>query len=292
MPWLSRVFFFPLKKGWLPLFKADYHIHSYFSGDSMEKPDNIIQKARDLEFAEIAITDHLDPDYPDTDINFDLDLSAYMMALTDITKKTEDTGLKVRKGIETGLQKHIKNQLSPVLQDSFFDFVIGSIHCADGFDFAEGGFFEHHTRDEAHRIYFETLYENLKIFDGISVLGHLDFIKRYGSKTYGKDHKILDYSLHMDVIEEILKLAIHKGTGLEVNTSGFRYGLAHPHPHEKILSLYRELGGEIVTTGSDAHTADQIGESFNTVYAILAEMGFRYICGFDKKEPVFHRIVI
>lgn len=272
------------------MFKADYHVHSNFSGDSGELMENILTRAKELSLDEIAITDHLDPDYPNVEINFDLDLPAYIARLEEITRDQNGERPLIKKGIEIGMQKHLAVELAPVTRSGIFDFVIGSIHCADGGDFAEGGFFEGHSKDEAHRIYFETFYENLKVFDGISVLGHLDFIKRYGNKNYGKSFCELDYEIHMDIIEEILRLAIDNGTGLEVNTSGFRYGLGHAHPHKRILALYRELGGEIITTGSDAHSANQLGEYFREALELLSDLGFRYVCAFENKVPIFHRI--
>lgn len=60
------------------------------------------------------------------------------------------------------------------------------------------------------------------------------------------------YARYSDVIDEILRLLIEKGKGIEINTGGFKYGLGHPNPCEEILARYRELGGEIITVGADA----------------------------------------
>ncbi len=273
------------------MFKADYHIHSCFSGDSNESTGNIIEKAISLKLDEIALTDHLDPDFPSEKVNFDLDLPAYSEALSRLQNISHE-GLIVKRGIEIGMQPHLAEKLGHIIDEEKFDFIIGSIHCVNRTDLSEGSFFDRYSKDDAHRIYFETVYHNLELMNGISVLGHLDFIKRYGKSQYGHTHTEINYELHMDVIEEILRLAIDKGTGLEVNTSGFRYGLGHPHPNEIILKRYRELGGEIITIGSDAHLSEQIGNDIAAATEILVKTGFRYICSFSEKKPFFHTIRI
>ncbi len=269
------------------MFKADYHVHSSFSGDSGESLNVIFQHAFDLGLQEIALTDHLDPDFPSERVIFDIDLPSYFQILETYRKEWEGK-LSILTGLELGLQQHLAQDLDHVLSDPHLDFIIASIHCADRGDFFDETYFDGKQKDEAHRIYFQSLYENLKIFDGFSVIGHMDFIKRYGKNHYGKDHCELDYNLHMDLIDEILKLAVEKGTGLEVNSSGYRYGLGHAHPDSIILSRYRELGGEIITLGSDAHKAEDIGKDLDRAGELLENLGFRYICGFRKKEPLFY----
>ena len=48
------------------------------------------------------------------------------------------------------------------------------------------------------------------------------------------------------------------GKGIELNTGGFKYGLGHPNPCEDIIKRYKELGGEIITLGSDAHKCESL----------------------------------
>ena len=90
----------------------------------------------------------------------------------------------------------------------------------------------------------------------------------------------------MDIIEEILKQVIAHGKGIEMNMSGLKYGLGAPHPQPEIIKRYRELGGEIITIGSDAHAAGNVGGHFNTARDILLSSGFKYYTVFTgrKKE--------
>ena len=92
------------------------------------------------------------------------------------------------------------------------------------------------------------------------------------------------------MIDEILRLLIEKGKGIEINTGGFKYGLGHPNPCEEILARYRELGGEIITIGADAHTPDKIGYAFDKAADVLRECGFSYYAVFKNRRPVFHKL--
>ena len=117
-------------------------------------------------------------------------------------------------------------------------------------------------------------------------LGHLDYSVRYGT------HREEEYSYQAfsDQIDEILRFLIEHGKGLELNTAGLKYGLPFAHPHPDILKRYRELGGEIVTIGSDAHREEHIAYGFDKVSGILEDCGFRYYAEFKNREPVFRRI--
>lgn len=269
------------------MFKADYHVHTSFSGDCSESPESMFESAADMGIGEIAVTDHIDIDLPSGRAGFDIDIPAYKRAIEEY-RIAWDGRLRIITGLEVGLQVHLGDRLQKIISDPDIDFVIGSVHSAEGKELVDETFFNGRDRDEAHRRYFLNLYEDLKTYDGISVIGHMDYINRYGKGTYGRSHMELDYALHMDIIEEILRLAIKKGVGLEVNTSGWRYGLGHAHPHDIILSRYRELGGTIITLGSDAHQAVDIGKYFDRARDTLENLGFTYICGFRKGEPSFY----
>lgn len=94
----------------------------------------------------------------------------------------------------------------------------------------------------------------------------------------------------MEIIEEILKTLISNGKGIEINTAGFKYGLGHPNPHEKVLKLYHELGGEIITIGSDAHECKHLAYDFEKVPEILKNCGFRYYSEFTGRKAAMVKI--
>ena len=127
-----------------------------------------------------------------------------------------------------------------------FDFVIGSTHVINGLDVSDSRFFEGKTKKEAYTEYFENVLENAKLHDCYNVYGHLDYINRY---SHYEDNS-LEYEDYSDIIDEILKVLVSKGKGLDINTSGYRYGLGRTNPQLDIVKRFKELGGEIVTVGS------------------------------------------
>lgn len=100
----------------------------------------------------------------------------------------------------------------------------------------------------------------------------------------------LEDKLFIDIIEDILKTAIERGKGIEINTSCFRYKLPDLTPSREIITLYKKLGGEIITIGSDSHSTNQIAYEFSQVQSILKDIGFNYLCKFDKMKPSFIKI--
>ena len=134
----------------------------------------------------------------------------------------------------------------------------------------------------------QELYECVKKYNRFHVLGHIDIIRRYGSYT-DKTIKYCDYS---DIIDEIFKLLIYNGKGIEINTSGYRYRLESTMPDFELLKRYRELGGEILTIGSDAHTTQHIAEQFANAHYLADKAGFKYIARFPEGKPEFIKLPI
>lgn len=100
----------------------------------------------------------------------------------------------------------------------------------------------------------------------------------------------MDDSIFKDILEQILKTAIYDGKGIEINTSCFRYNLPDLTPSTSILRLYKELGGEILTIGSDSHNTNQVAHKLDVAYDAVKDIGFKYICKFDKMKPKFIKI--
>lgn len=265
----------------------DYHLHSQFSADSKLCLDDICNQSLEKGLHEIAITDHLDLDYPSTTISFEIDRQEYLHTLKKLQEKYHGK-IVVKTGIELGLQPHILDQCQEFIADHF-DFVIGSCHTVQRTDIFTGDFFKNYDQWESYRIYLNDLLCCIKKFDKFSVVGHLDVIRRYGNYAVIPD--LMDDQDCSDLIYEILKILVNKGKGLEVNTSG--YYLANqkdPLPTRKILSLYRELGGEVLTTGSDSHYLDQIGFKIKETHELLKDLGFKYVTTFAKGNPIYHKI--
>jgi len=260
----------------------DTHMHTYFSGDSKANPESMIQAAKTLGLAGICFTDHVDTNNPDGTNAFWIDLSTYLPTMKDLSK-INDKKLTICVGIELGLQPHLTERLNRIVSGYEFDFVIASSHTVHGLDPYHLRYFDNKTDDEAYAEYFSSIMENITIFNDFDVYGHLDYVVRYGATK----NKFYSYEKFSDIIDEVLRTLIHMGKGIEINTSGFKCGLGHPHPTETILKRYRELGGEIITIGSDAHKPDHVGYDFDKVPKILREAGFRYFTVFKERKPIF-----
>ena len=144
-------------------------------------------------------------------------------------------------------------------------------------------FFQGRSEFQAYHRYFEVLLKNLETFSCFDTCGHIDYVVRYGPNQ-NRDYS---YEKYQDILDAILKKLIEKQIGLECNTAGFKYGLGHPNPTEKILARYRELGGEILTLGSDAHAPEHIAYHFKKTAELLKECGFQYYTVFKERKPEF-----
>ncbi len=261
---------------------SDFHMHSKFSGDSEADPDEIISTAISKGMNCICFTDHLDLDYPEPDCDFDLDVDSYYDNINILRENYSDR-LDIRIGIETGLEPHLAKRLDEKINRHDFDFIIGSSHIVNGMDPYYKSFFDTRTNKEAYTEYFTSILECLETCHNFDVYGHLDYVIRY---TPYKDQKFY-YSDYSDMIDEILKRLIASGKGIEINTGGYAAGLNAPNPSPDIIKRYKELGGEIITVGSDAHTTDRIGADFDKAEAVLKECGFKYYTVFKNRKPQF-----
>jgi histidinol-phosphatase (PHP family) len=268
--------------------KADYHMHSAFSGDSKTPMEDMVTKSIELGLTHICMTEHYDPDYiytPEEEGMFELNTDSYLYELLKLRKKYEDK-IYLGFGVELGLQPHIKRQLAVYAKSHDFDFIIGSSHICNRKDPYYPTFFEGRDEDEAHQEYFESVLECVKSLPYFDVYGHLDYVVRYGPTKNDK----YTYDKHKDVFDKILLHLIEEGKGIEINTGGFRAGLGQPNPCLDIIKRYRELGGEIVTIGSDAHTPNDIATDFDKVCEILKDCGFKYYCIFQARLPEYIRL--
>lgn len=265
----------------------DCHMHSAFSADSDTLTEDMIRQAISLGLKGICFTEHLDPDYPPTPdhLEFSLDIPAYYSKILEL-KEAYKNQITIHFGIEIGLQLHLRQYFHNLLREYPFDFVIGSSHVVHGADPYYPEFFQGRDEEQAYREYFESILENLSAFDEMDTYGHLDYIVRYGPNQ----NRFYTYEKYQDVLDAILKKLIKKTVGLEVNTGGYHYGLEEPNPCTSIIRRYKELGGEIITIGADAHAPGKIGFAFDKAAQVLKECGFEYYTVFQARKPEFIKL--
>ncbi len=256
--------------------KTDLHIHSTFSIDSKATLEAIIKAAEKQEVDIIAITDHADFAIGDSCVEPD----SYLTALNELQQLNPQ--IKILRGIELGLQFEHTRQCQDFMANQNFDFVIGSMHRALALDFHNGEYFSGRSIKESWQIYFEETLKAMHSFSDFDIFGHADIIRRYAQTRNSTIPEEL-----MMLLDKVLCWLVDNGKGLELNSSGLRYGLDSMHPTVHILKRFRDLGGEIVTIGSDSHTDATIGHSFSEACGILSDCGFRYLAWFENRVPKF-----
>ena len=260
---------------------ADLHTHTSFSTDSDEPMENALSAMVEKGLKTVCFTEHMDMDYPGGD--FLLDTAAYMAHLTELRERFQGR-IEVLFGVELGLMDYLAPRLDEYVRAWDFDFVIGSSHLVEGYDPYEPEYFQKYDDHNGILRYFESTLASIRAFGGFDVYGHLDYIVRYSrAKAYSP-------SEYRDILDEILKSLIAMGKGIELNTAGLKYGLGWAHPHPEVLKRYRELGGELITVGSDGHKAEHYAWDFGRAEEILKSAGFRYYAVFRGRKPDMVRL--
>ena len=253
---------------------TDQHMHSTYSGDAKNSMEEMVLAAIDKGLTNITFTEHMDFNYPylkGEEGMFELNTDAYLYELLTMRAKYEDK-IRIGFGVEIGMDLAEVRNNAIFSKSHEFDLIIASIHTIDKVDPYYPQYFEGKTEEESYGLYFETMYQNLLKFENFDILGHIDYIVRYGPN---KDENYR-YEIYKTTIDKILEFLVEHEKGLEINTAGLRRGLKQVHPYMDVLKKYKELGGEIVTIGSDAHNVSDIAADFDRAEAALKECGFKY----------------
>jgi len=261
----------------------DMHTHTNFSEDGHCLMEDLIVHGLKTGLSGIAVTDHYDPDYPKGPYSFIPDFPSYHRELLHYSELYKEKIL-VMKGLEAGIQSGpTLIKLNDAISSFPYDFVIGSFHTCLGKDLYEDYFIGRDVVNAYHDFY-KYMKECLSEYDDFDILGHINVADRYAPY-------IPDEALFLDDIEDILTLLIHKGKGMEINTSCFKYNLQGATiPTERVLKLYRQKGGEILTMGSDTHTAKGVGFKFDWALEFAKNAGFKYVAHFVDRKPIFTKI--
>lgn len=260
----------------------DHHNHSLFSADSDASMGEMVAAARRAGLSGIQLTEHIDLGHPGEEIGliFDVDMPEYRQAIEEARAKNPD--MVIGMGLEVGLTGP-ENQA--YFKTPGLDFAIASLHVVHGKDPYDGVYFEGRTKHEAYLEYLEAMAEMMPYAEGASVLGHIGYAAKVA--PYGEGACALGYEEFPAVLDEILRQAVRLGLGLELNTSGYDSPAGHGLPSVDILARYRELGGRILTLGSDAHEPKDVGRHFKRALMDAREAGFTEIAVFTAMSPRF-----
>jgi histidinol-phosphatase (PHP family) len=263
---------------------VDLHVHSTCSVDGGSSIEEYARQAKVMGLAEVGCCEHVDLDPRDVGYGY-LDPGRYAREMA--AARSAVPGVRLLQGVEITYQSGLQEALLEWQESCPWDYVVASVHMvdyADGWAIisepgAMGAYFASHSQRQAYGPYFAELLRAVKSGLG-DVLGHLDLVKRFGVRQYGR----LDPAAFEEEIREILLAAAQRGIGLEINTSGLRQSPGEPYPALTVLRWYRELGGEVVTVGSDAHHADDLGRDIAEALDMAREAGFRAIASFEARR--------
>lgn len=280
---------------------TDYHVHTEFSDDSSYLMEEVIKDAINMKMDEICFTDHVDygvkrdwndaqgmlyrkggPGEPEKMPLANVNYPKYFEKIEFLRNKYPE--IIIKQGMEFGMQVHTIDQYQQLFNKYPFDFIILSCHQVEDKEFWTQDFQRGRTQKEYNERYYQEILDIIKVYKDYSVLGHLDLIIRYDNQGVYPFEKL------KPIIKKILEIVIKDGKGIEVNTSSHRYGLKDSQPSKDILKLYKELGGKIITIGSDSHKKEHLGTYIEETKALLKELGFESYCTFDKMKPIYHEL--
>lgn len=260
----------------MPVLPYDYHMHTTHSCDGKASMAEMCRQAVAIAMPEIGFTDHFDRHpldfchgYYEPDAYW-ADLEACRAAFPALT---------IRAGVEVGEPHRFMDEVKPVLDAHPYDYVIGSLHWVENGVVFDNRFFHNRTVDQVAELYFTEMLAMVR-HGGFDILGHLDVVRRHGFDFYGR----FDIEPYGDLVRPILRACIENGIAIEINTSGMRRALQQTFPGLPVLRWYREMGGELLTVGSDAHTTEHLGLCFAVARDVALHAGFTRLCRFQARR--------
>lgn len=272
------------------MFLADYHVHCDISQDSTATMYEMVEAEAKMGMKQICFTNHCDM----------CDWRTYKfnpLCLTKVSETMEkyeamlmehpSLPTDVRLGLELGEPLFDTERAAAIAASPGLDMVMGSLHILQDYGDLWGVRFQ--SVEQCCIIFDVYMDELIKMaeIDFFDVMAHIGYGRRYMWQQ-GFDEE-LSLERYGDKIEHLLRLLIDNGRGIEINCSGIRDGCG-PFPGEDILRLYRSLGGEIITVGSDAHKSADAAKCVGQGYEIIKNCGFEYVSTFKKRKCEFIKI--
>lgn len=258
----------------------DFHVHSDCSGDCVVPMLEVCKAAVARGIKGICFTEHLD--FEPTDSCFAaFDYNAYTVCIHEVRDIYRGV-LDVRSAVEVDYQPKYQSYIEGFLKGKSFDYILGAAHYVDGIILENHErYFTGKSADEAYAPYFDNTL--IAVETGLfNALAHLDLCKRYGVRYFGP----FDWTPYRDRIEQILRAVIARDMALEINTSGLRQSPMDTYPSADLLELYFSLGGRIITIGSDAHKAEDVGAGIGDILEMAQKIGFDSVATYSNRQRV------
>jgi histidinol-phosphatase (PHP family) len=258
----------------------DYHMHSTNSCDCRAPMADMCREAIRKGIPEIAFTEHLDRQPGDYCYD-QYDPEQFFRDIEACRAEFGPQGLTIKAGIEVGEMHLFRAEVEPVLNSYPYDLVLGSLHWNQGESIFERDYFLKREPQDVARDYFTELTE-LVNSGGFNIMSHMDVFKRVGYSV----HKRFDIAEWEEYVRPVFAACIRRGIAPEINTSALRMPIRQTHPTVEAIRWYREMGGELLSIGSDSHTPHDLGFGLDQAIAIAKEAGFTHLTRFAGRKVV------
>ena len=267
----------------------DNHNHSQFSFDGKRTSvEASARAAAEAGLGGICFTDHCDHYVPPMKASFENVVPEYFNVeeqQAEISRVQSLIGDRTRllKGIEIGMYEECHEQIRKVLDENSFDQIIASVHYIEKTDPYYGGYYDGKDWKQAYGTYLETIYREMKWLEDFDIMGHYDYIVRYASYPVTS----IRYRDFSDIFDEMFRYLIQEGKALEINTKSYEGHRGRMVELDNdVLLRYREMGGEIVSLGSDSHESSRVGAGFTRHAAFLKSLGFRWTAHYESRRLI------
>ena len=267
----------------------DNHNHSEFSFDGKKTSvESSAMSAKDKGLGGICFSDHCDFYVPPMKASFEDLVPEYFnvteqQAEIDRVQELCGNDFKILKGIEIGMYEECHEQIRTTLNDNDFDQIVASVHYIDQTDPYYGGFYDGKDWRQAYGRYLETIYREMTWLQDFDIMAHYDYVARYAPYTQAS----ILYRDFSDILDEMFRYLISEGKALEINTKSYQnYNGRMPRLDTELLLRYKDMGGEIISLGSDSHDPIRTGDKFGHYTALLKSLGFHWTAHYEKRKLV------
>lgn len=273
----------------------DCHTHTKNSPDACNTVAELYARAENMGLDVLAITDHCEvnrffgaehytmqpKEYDTYDFGKDFEISMRENTAMKALARKEKHKTELLCGIELGQAPFDFDLAERIISDKRLDFVIGSIHQICGFD--DFAFINYDEIDVKYVLtkYFQEML-SLCNWNRFNILAHITYPLRY---IEGEKHIQVDMSVYKDIIAECFRVLIKNGKGIEINTSGFRQAYGKPLPTLEYVKLFKDLGGEVLSVGSDSHCTEDLAKNIKDGIGMAKEAGFTHLTYFRNRSP-------
>ena len=249
----------------------DYHIHTFLS-DGRDTHEQILESAIFRGFDEIGFSDHVSI----KPVGWALPVNRIdeMVNSVRALQATDTKGVSVKLGVEMDYFPGMEKSIQKVLQSIPIDYVIGSVHFIDDWNFdTDIRLYDTLDIDRFYRQYFKTVQQSAKskLFD---IIGHCDLAKKFAYYP----------SFNLDEIyDQTARIFKEADVVVEINTSGKIKPCEEFYP--SALFLERLAHYKVpVTISSDAHVEQNVGQFFDVAISSLKALGYKDIARFTQRK--------